>query len=57
MLIHGHPKVGKSNIASRFYEDSFNEDYDPTLEGTFTRTIVLDGEEFTITVTDTAGYL
>lgn len=51
----GPPMVGKSNITSRFFKDSFTDDYDPTLEGRFTRSTYLDNEEFILEVTDTAG--
>jgi len=47
--------VGKSNITSRFIKEKFTEDYDPTLEGNFERSTYLDNEEFSVTVTDTAG--
>ena len=36
--------VGKSNITLRFTQDTFEEDYDPTLEDSYRKLITVKGQ-------------
>lgn len=54
-LNKGDPTVGKSNITSRFIHDDFSDDYNPTLEGNYTRKVPIGQQVYVVNVTDTAG--
>ena len=47
--------VGKSALTLRLVNDGFVEDYDPTIEDSYRKTIVVDGVRTCLTVVDTAG--
>eukprot|EP00762_Andalucia_godoyi_P002853 ANDGO_04483.mRNA.1 Ras-like protein rasC len=55
IVIVGQGGVGKSSLTIRFTENKFQEDYNPTIEDTYRKTLVVDGEEYTLNILDTAG--
>ena len=43
IVVLGSGNVGKSSITIRFTQDQFVEDYDPTIEDSYRKYIVVDG--------------
>lgn len=46
---------GKSSLTIQFVEGQFVDSYDPTIENTFTKTIIVSGQEYHLQLVDTAG--
>ena len=55
IYIIGMGGVGKSSITLRFISDTFLETYDPTIEDSYRKSIVVDGVEEAVEIVDTAG--
>ncbi|GLB40654.1 putative ras subfamily of RAS small GTPases [Lyophyllum shimeji] len=55
VVVLGAGGVGKSALTVRFIRDVFVENYDPTIEEEYRRTITVDGELSSLEVLDTAG--
>lgn len=55
VAVMGRSNVGKSAIAIRYTRDRFVQDYDPTIEDTYLKDIVLDGTPACLEILDTAG--
>ncbi|VDD95653.1 unnamed protein product [Enterobius vermicularis] len=51
----GYPCVGKSSITLRYVYGSFPDGYETTIEDVHTKTHYLNGREFALEITDTAG--
>ena len=49
------PQIGKSSLVVQFVDNHFNEQYFPTIENTFTKTIKHNGQEYQCDIIDTAG--
>lgn len=47
--------VGKSALTLRFVRDTFIQDWDPTIEDAYKKTVVVDGQVCVLDVLDTAG--
>lgn len=47
--------AGKSSLTVRFVEGTFVENYYPTIENTFNRTIKHKGQDYMTEIVDTAG--
>jgi GTPase KRas protein len=47
--------VGKSALTIRLVTDQFLEDYDPTIEDSYRKATMLDGEPIILNILDTAG--
>ncbi|KAA1467399.1 hypothetical protein DENSPDRAFT_832436 [Dentipellis sp. KUC8613] len=54
-VVLGAGGVGKSALTVRYVRDEFVENYDPTIEEEYRRTIEVDGESYLLEVLDTAG--
>ncbi|KAI9358926.1 ras family-domain-containing protein [Zopfochytrium polystomum] len=54
-IVVGSGGVGKSCLTVRFLKDEFTEDYDPTIEETYRKNILVDNITSTCNITDTAG--
>ncbi|KAI0049002.1 hypothetical protein FA95DRAFT_1490063 [Auriscalpium vulgare] len=54
-VVFGAGGVGKSALTVRFIRNEFVENYDPTIEEEYRRTIEVDGELSWLEVLDTAG--
>jgi small GTP-binding protein len=53
--IFGSAGVGKSTCTVRFLYNNFIQEYDPTVEQTFSKEIEIDSKKIIINVKDTAG--
>jgi len=47
--------VGKSSLTIQFVENQFVDAYEPTIENTFTKNVKIRGQEYQVTLVDTAG--
>ncbi|MEQ2212933.1 hypothetical protein XENOCAPTIV_007045, partial [Xenoophorus captivus] len=47
--------AGKSSLTIQFVEGQFVDSYDPTIENTFTKTMTVNGQEYSLQLVDTAG--
>lgn len=47
--------VGKSALTVQFMRNTFVSVYDPTIEDTYRKTLMIDGEECLVEILDTAG--
>ncbi|TMW57095.1 hypothetical protein Poli38472_003020 [Pythium oligandrum] len=55
LTVLGYPGVGKSSLTTCFVENRFVENYDPTIENTFHKTIRFRNAHFVTDIVDTAG--
>ena len=55
VVVLGGGNVGKSALTIRLVTDNFLEDYDPTIEDLYTRTLTVDDVAVPVEVLDTAG--
>ena len=55
IYVIGMGGVGKSSITLRFLNNIFVEEYDPTIEDSYQKTIIVDGIEEKVEIVDTAG--
>jgi len=55
ITVLGAGGVGKSSLTIRLITDKFMEDYDPTIEDSYSKTLDVDGEAAHINILDTAG--
>jgi GTPase KRas len=55
IVILGSGAVGKTALTIRLVTDNFLDDYDPTIEDLYTKTLSVDNEAAPIEVLDTAG--
>ncbi|XP_025080557.1 GTP-binding protein Rheb-like isoform X1 [Pomacea canaliculata] len=51
----GFRSVGKSSLIIQFVENHFVDNYEPTIENTFHKSLKLGGQEYHLQVVDTAG--
>eukprot|EP01137_Pigoraptor_chileana_P034240 Opistho-2@26487 len=55
IVVIGEGGVGKSAVTLKFMRNHFVEEYDPTIEDSYTKTLELDGVNCNLEITDTAG--
>ncbi|KAM6038872.1 GTPase RhebL1 isoform 2-T2 [Theristicus caerulescens] len=55
VLILGYRAVGKTSLAHQFVEGTFMECYEPTVESTYNKMVVVGKDEFQLQLVDTAG--
>ncbi|XP_068083237.1 ras-related protein Ral-a-like [Anabrus simplex] len=55
IVLVGSAGVGKTALALQFMYNEFQDEYEPTKSGEYRKTVLLDGREVDIDVTDTAG--
>lgn len=55
IAVLGFRSVGKSSLTIQFVEGHFVDSYEPTIENTFTKNLKLRGQEYQVTLVDTAG--
>ena len=55
LVVLGDGGVGKSALTLLFTTDQFVTEYDPTIEDTYRKQVIIDGESFVIDIADTAG--
>jgi len=56
IVVLGSRSVGKSALILQYLEGQFVENYYPTIEGSFQRTIKYNGTEYDCEIIDTAGH-
>jgi len=55
IAVLGFRSVGKSSLTIQFVENQFVDSYEPTIEATFTKIMKVRGQEYQVTLVDTAG--
>ncbi|XP_028568081.1 GTPase RhebL1 isoform X2 [Lacerta agilis] len=55
VVILGYRSVGKTSLAHQFIDGEFLECYDPTVESTYNKMLMLGKDEFHLQLVDTAG--
>ena len=55
IVIVGEGAVGKSSLCLQFVRGIFSDDYNPTIEDTYNKTIKVDSHTITFNLVDTAG--
>ncbi|GAA5880410.1 hypothetical protein JCM16303_003933 [Sporobolomyces ruberrimus] len=55
IVIVGDGGVGKSSITMQLLRRDFSEEYDPTVEDSYSTQLSLDGKDYAIEIIDTAG--
>lgn len=55
VVVLGAGGVGKSALTARYVKNEFRENYDPTIEENYTRSVVVDGVQSQLEILDTAG--
>jgi len=55
MVMLGLGGVGKSALTIQFVQSKFIKDYDPTIEDSYRKQVVVDGKVAMLTIWDTAG--
>jgi len=55
IAVLGFRSVGKSSLTIQFVEGQFVDSYEPTIENTFTKVFRVKGDEYQVTLVDTAG--
>eukprot|EP01094_Clydonella_sp_ATCC50884_P013863 TRINITY_DN2417_c0_g1_i1.p1 TRINITY_DN2417_c0_g1~~TRINITY_DN2417_c0_g1_i1.p1 ORF type:complete len:187 (-),score=47.01 TRINITY_DN2417_c0_g1_i1:379-939(-) len=55
VVVVGSAGVGKSALTIQLIQNNFYADYDPTIEDSFRKDVLVDDEECTLDVLDTAG--
>lgn len=51
----GDGGVGKSSVTLSLLRREFSHDYDPTIEDSYSTNLVVDGQEYAVSLVDTAG--
>ncbi|KAJ1062455.1 hypothetical protein K5549_016960, partial [Capra hircus] len=54
-LLYASGGQGKTSLAHQFVEGEFLEDYDPTVENTYSKIVTVGKDEFHLHLVDTAG--
>lgn len=55
IIVLGMGAVGKSCLSIRFVQNTFFEEYEPTIENNYSKTITLNEKTYQIEILDTAG--
>ena len=55
LAVAGGGGVGKSCLTIQYIQNIFVEDYDPTIENSYRKHVVIDGETIVLDILDTAG--
>lgn len=55
MVVMGGGGVGKSALTIRLISGNFLDEYDPTIEDSYRKTVEIDGKNATLDILDTAG--
>ena len=55
IVVLGSGGVGKSALTVQFVQGIFVEKYDPTIEDSYRKQVVIDGETYFLDIIETAG--
>lgn len=55
LVVMGGGGVGKSTLSVQFIQGQFVDEYDPTIEDSYRKELVVDGETISLDILDTAG--
>ena len=55
MVVLGSGSVGKSALTIRLVTQNFLEEYDPTIEDNYNKTVIVDNSSVHLDILDTAG--
>ncbi len=55
IAVLGFRSVGKSSLTIQFVEGQFVDSYEPTIENTFNKILKVRGQDYQLTLVDTAG--
>ena len=55
LVVVGAGGVGKSALTIQLLQDHFMDEYDPTIEDSYRKQVVIDGETCLLDIIDTAG--
>lgn len=55
VVVLGTGAVGKSCLSIRYIQNSFEKDYEPTIQNTYSKVITLDRKTYQLDILDTAG--
>lgn len=55
VVIMGGGGVGKSALTVQFVRNVFVSTYDPTIEDTYRKPVIIDGQQYLVEILDTAG--
>ena len=55
IAVVGSGGVGKTAIVYRFVADKFTDEYEPTIENSYSTMMNYEGAEYTLEITDTSG--
>eukprot|EP00128_Syssomonas_multiformis_P000376 Colp12_sorted_trinity150504_noHs@14554 len=55
VVVTGPGAVGKSSITIQFTQHTFLDNYDPTIEDSYSKQVVIDDERAFLDILDTAG--
>ena len=55
LVVMGSGGVGKSTLSVQFIQGQFVDEYDPTIEDSYRKELVVDGETVSLDILDTAG--
>ena len=55
VAVFGVAAVGKSCLSIRFVQEYFAEEYEPTIESNYRKTLTVDGKTYMIDIFDSAG--
>ena len=56
LVVVGAGGVGKSALTIQLLQDHFMDEYDPTIEDSYRKQVVIDGETCLLDIIDTAGH-
>ena len=55
IVVVGAPSVGKSSLTMQFVEGVFSDNYQPTINASYTKNYTFKNREYTLEIHDTAG--
>ncbi|CAG2106716.1 unnamed protein product [Medioppia subpectinata] len=55
IIVLGSAGVGKSALIVQFVQETFVDNYDPTIEDTYRKYMIVDGHHYMVEIVDTAG--
>ena len=57
IVVCGSGGTGKTALIMRFLKENFMDEYEPTIESSYTKVFGYDGADYNLEITDTSGRL